>query len=1134
MRRSAIVFASVCLASLGWGASTAFAAATNVFDATASLTGDCSTSSWDTVPDPGCPGGTHPGPFEEPSTVAIDRYGDLYVAERGAMFTERGRIDIFGPSGRLIDTMMVHKAQQIAVDSQGYLYASSSPENGPLTGGEGNTLLRYTPAPGHYDPEAGEIEYEEPPTVITSYRQVNLEGGGGYYGPRSGFAVDPSDDHLYLNLGTSITEYGSAAEGNPVIDKTIAAGQLGSSSWIAVDGRNHDIYVGSSEEQQAPATVQVFGGGPSHPLLRTISGFQSVEGLVSTAIDEATGDVFVDDIQAPTPRKKVYEFAPSAGNQTVGEAIAVYEHNFRAETFPQVEVANGPSPRQGYLFVPSGGGTPGHVYAFRPLPTPKAPKIEALSLSDVTAGEAAAHATVNPEGSPTTYYFELAAARAVEEEGFASATRLGEGALPGGAEGVGVSASAEGLLSATTYVVRVVAENECEAGGCRTEREITFRTYPAPIAPGGCPNDPLRIGPSAGLPDCRAYELVSPGATSGRALGGIGYSGLLFPTPQSTPDGNSVAFLSIAGSLPGTDATGSLQGDPYLATRSAGGWATSLAGPTGAESQEPTVGGVSADHGFTFWLARAGDQGSKGMSGQETSYVRYPDGDSEPIGRGSLATEPNAIGDFIASDGSHIIFSSRASEGLRLEPDAPPAGTSAIYDRTADEVTHVVSLLPGDVTPASGEKAKYLGATPDGSAVAFKIGSVLYLRQDDQRTVEVAVGASAFAGISADGRTVSYAKGGNLFSFDADSGATTQITSSGDATFVNVSADGTHVYFVSPSVLTTEANPQGDVAQPGAENLYLFDGQGTRFVGTVTERDVSGENTGSGTPTHIDGLGLWAEAVEEGAVSADPSRSTPDGSVLLFSSRAELTGYESQGHVEIYRYDAARGQLACLSCNPTMLPATGDASLVSVGTVLFAPQPFSARVQMPNLRSDGRRAFFQSTEALVPQDTDGLQDVYEWEEQGVGTCAEAGGCLRLISSGHSARNNYLFGVSASGDDVFFLSNDQLLPSDLESTASIYDARVDGGLPEAQTGGACEGEGCRPRLTPAPVFPSPASAASSKSVSKRCHKGRRLVTKHGHKLCLRKKRGATHHRWTRHHHRNGAAHRTQANQKRSAR
>ena len=86
--------------------------------------------------------------------------------------------------------------------------------------------------------------------------------------------------------------------------------------------------------------------------------------------------------------------------------------------------------------------------------------------------------------------------------------------------------------------------------------------------------------------------------------------------------------------------------------------------------------------------------------------------------------------------------------------------------------------------------------------------------------------------------------------------------------------------------------------------------------------------------------------------------------------------------------------------------------------------------------TDAGQVFFETTEALVPSDTNGQLDVYEYE----------GGGVHLISSGTSSFESNLEDVSESGDDVFFRSDQQLVPQDnQEGQIVIYDARVDGWL-----------------------------------------------------------------------------------------
>jgi len=408
-------------------------------------------------------------------------------------------------------------------------------------------------------------------------------------------------------------------------------------------------------------------------------------------------------------------------------------------------------------------------------------------------------------------------------------------------------------------------------------------------------------------------------------------------------------------------------------------------------------------------------------------------------------------------------------------------------------------MKPNGTPFEAGQDAIYEGASADGVGVAFSVTGTLYLRYRNEETFEIGTGVD-YAGIAEGGSRIFYVQGGNLKAFDVEEG-TIDFSSTGDVIPVTVAEDGATAYFVSPSVLGG-ANPQGDSAQAGEQNLYRsVEGQ-VEFLGTVTDRDVEGNTSPQG-----DGLGLWVDMIAlptPGRLGGIPARSTPDGSVFLFKSRAALTDYDSEGQAEIYRYDADAGELQCLSCIPTGAAATSDATLQSEdreGSKLFA-----AIAWPENLRADGRRAFFESSEALVAADTDGRQDVYEWEEQGVGSCTRPAGCVYLISSPHSASNEYLWAVSKSGEDVFVLSGELLVPADADGTPSIYDARVLGGFPQANPPAECLGDACQPSVS-APSDPTVGLRGTGGNVkeapkARSCAKGRRKVRRAGKVRCLK--------------------------------
>lgn len=1058
VRRKHLVFC-VGLLCLAFVPSSAVAAEfPYLFEPQLSLTGDCTTKAPDLISDPSCPYSAPPGGpsgrFDEPRSIAFDSHGNEYVASFAGEKAGKGRVDIFDDQGRFISELgNLDAPKSVAVDSKGNLYVYAN-----------GTVDRY--APTVYEPEAGKIAYTTGGVTIAT---------NPFFG---GLAIDVSNDHLYVAEGSAITEYGSAIEGNAVLS-TVTNEKLGSqSTWVAVDATRRRLYASYCQDEIFDCGTLVFEADAPHALLKAVDGsetpagrFLSLKGWLSLAVDEDSGHFFVDDLEKT---QNVYEFGSDY------KYVSKLNFEFKGGNALQIAVSNGENDlgqdafNRHFLFVPylSQSGT---ALAFEP-PGVTAPEVAKAAAAGIGGTDAELQATVDPHGGDTEYVFEYVSQQGFEEARFTNAQIGAKGSIPSASVAIQVSAPVSGLSPGTAYRFRVVAKNEVG----EDEEEAVFSTYSDAPAGAGCPNQSLRTGLAASLPDCRAYELVSPTDTGGLPPKGIGYTGDRFATVEAAPLGNAVSFILKGGTLPGAEGTGGFNGDQYRAVRGPSGWVTTGLGPSGTEAIAAHPGSTSADQGFGFWDAVL--EGSAVIDGLVTRYLRYPDGHSELVGRGSLATDPRAEGKFLTEGGTHIVFQTRNIFPIvaqQIEPDAPPTGTWAVYDRTPDGVTHVVSLLPGNVTPKATENAVYLGSSTDGEGVAFEIGDKLYLRVHNATTYEIGENVDdagehlAFAGVSEGGRRIFYLEDGDLLAFDTETEAVIPFSQSGNVTVVNVASGGSRAYFLSPSVLTAEPNPNGATAQAGKQNLYLSEEGSIGFVGTVTARDVEGETTEVGLK--VDGLGLWTQVLVGGQLVWDPSRLGADGSVLLFQSRANLDGYDPGGPAEIYRYDSTADQLQCISCIPTGEPATGGALLQSFAQEDIAPEPFSSFGFVANLRADGRRAFFESTEALVSTDTDEVRDVYEWEEQGEGSCASPGGCVYLITSGHSARDNYLYGLSRSGDDVFFTTADRLTGAGAGGATSIYDARVNGGFAESVSS-VCQGEGCRPGLAPPPALTAPAKPA----------------------------------------------------------
>jgi hypothetical protein len=557
----------------------------------------------------------------------------------------------------------------------------------------------------------------------------------------------------------------------------------------------------------------------------------------------------------------------------------------------------------------------------------------------------------------------------------------------------------------------------------------------------------------------------------------------------------------------------------YETFRQDHGWETlRLWTPSGAQAQEVYAGGISADHEFNFILVGPFNQFccEFGTLYKQTGgdYLGNGTGQFEPTGRGTLGgapvTELLAQGRYISPEGAHVIFSTgRKGSGdcglalslgkpcaeKQLAPGAPPSGTSAIYDRSPTGTAHVVSLRPGDQSFEAGEDAIYRGVSVDASIVAFSVGNTLYARIDNGtaagKTVLVTSQTSTFAGISAN-RYVYYVTGGNINRFDTVSESTVQLTTSGDARLVNISADGTHVYFISDQLL------DGGHGQLGQPNLYLWTAGVTTFLATVASDDLEGPIA----------LANWTRAVGvEGGPGDETSKTTADGEVLAFESTAKLTTYDADGHTEIYRYDNAAPGLVCVSCN-------------SEST---APPQHNARLQysqlgsqtiIDNLSADGSRVFFETAEGLLNIDSDEINDIYEWKA----SQESDAGNLSLITTGETKAytlfgneefdQNAILAITPDGSNVFFRSQEALTDAaGSGGTPAIYDARVDGGFAAETPPTPCAEEGCRPTATPQPQLMNAATSAfsgagnvSSQPRKRRCHRSKHTGGRHTHRRC----------------------------------
>ena len=604
---------------------------------------------------------------------------------------------------------------------------------------------------------------------------------------------------------------------------------------------------------------------------------------------------------------------------------------------------------------------------------------------------------------------------------------------------------------------------------------------PAAAAADPCPNAQFRTGYSARLPDCRAWEMVSPVDKANNDV---------FAAFRSTPDGSALAYSSFGG-FAGTT-TASFYNSGYVAKRSASGWVTTSETPE-TTAPNPSLATIAESMDFsddlsTFFTTTDGPYNVNDQNNAADVYMRQPNGTVDWLSTPNPNVPDTLTGDSWyagrSEDSSEVVI-----ESLAQLAAAVPSGTRQVYEWSGGALTPISVLPGGGYDPAGAELGSGAAGTgdfgspperdavsEDGSRIFFtgltspqelfmrnvtagtttevslsqKTGAVGDPAPDGATFQDAARDGSAVFFLSSDELTNDATTGGGLYeyNFNAPNPAEALTFLSPDAGdvsgaqvqgIVHVSNDGSYVYFVALGQLVS-----GD-GTAGSPNLYLAHGGSVQFIATLAGNDSSDWGTSESYHT---------------------ARVTPDGTHLLFQTSAQIGSYNNNNHVEIYLYDATAnggvGSLTCVSCRPDGTPAQGDASLIDQQTALTSTF-FTPR----NITDNGSEVFFDTTDSLVPQDINGQSDAYEWEN----------GTLRLISLGSGPFASAYVDNSADGSDVFIRTRDALLPQDTDGGLyDVYDARVDGGFPTPVTPPLCSSATCQGPPSTQPSVPMAASVS----------------------------------------------------------
>ena len=170
-------------------------------------------------------------------------------------------------------------------------------------------------------------------------------------------------------------------------------------------------------------------------------------------------------------------------------------------------------------------------------------------------------------GYDTHYHFEYVSEQSFAEHGWAQAV---QGAEEDAGLGEPVGYDLPGLIAGETYRYRLIAQSDAPDTGPVESAEASL-TVPVAAVVGneGCGNEALRGGLSAHLPDCRAYELLTPAEKEG-AQEPFHYGGTNIENSVLVgEDGEHVLFTAE-----GTDYRKGpfAGGSPYLFSRAPEAW----------------------------------------------------------------------------------------------------------------------------------------------------------------------------------------------------------------------------------------------------------------------------------------------------------------------------------------------------------------------------------------------------------------------------------------------------------------------------------------------------------------------------------------------------------------------------------
>lgn len=602
---------------------------------------------------------------------------------------------------------------------------------------------------------------------------------------------------------------------------------------------------------------------------------------------------------------------------------------------------------------------------------------------------------------------------------------------------------------------------------------------PSALASGTCRNEATRSQQrSTYLPECRAYELITPlDAHPNLENGTVPYvgSGRGGVEAQAASSPGAIAYRSWY-----SPAETPTMGEYFLSRREGGRWTTSdITPPSDPDTRIACFLNLYPTESLDTEVLPTDPPGCDTeapplVAGEPRNVANLFVATTEPLGPFQLvnltpASAPPSAARFQAesADGSRVIF----DEAAPLVSGAPGGDDLYIwsegivrlvtYDSAGNAEGGVMASGAYSTQPGFGSSPAGVthAVSSDGESVFFESGGNLYLREHAAQpqsvveggvckqpelacTVEVdnavlgatgSSGGGTFQWASSEGTKVFFtdesrltsgstaeAHRPDLYEYEVATRQLNDLTAhAGGAADVQgvagAAANGSYVYFVADGVLTSTANSRGQLPHVNKPNLYVASSGKDAFIATLSEAD-----------SHDWGANAPDKPIR--VVSGLTSVVTTEGTTIAFNSVQQLTEYENAPESPTQCYGAGSEDRAGAPCNEIFeySVASGQLSCVSCG------QPGSQPTGMAELRAaagvtqrrplmGNGRIFFDTPSTLVSSaetshEAPAVSNVYEWAPAGASECTETSSAYNQAAGGCQ----YLISGGRSKESSYFV------------------------------------------------------------------------------------------------------------------